>query len=217
MPRIRVLLADDHELVRSGLRALLETLPDVEVVGDTGNGRAAIELTGECKPDIVLMDIEMPGLNGLEATARLQKTSPRTRIIILSMHADARYVAEALQAGASGYLLKNSEPKELALALTTVARGKTWLSPTVSREVVRDYLDGDSYRATPRARLTPRQRETLQLIAEGKSTKRIAALLGVSVKTIETHRAQIMRRLEIHDVAGLVRYAIRHGLVQVDR
>ena len=214
MTRVRVLLADDHELVRSGLRALVEKLPDVEVVGDTGDGREAVELIGRCRPDVVLMDIAMPGLNGLEATAEIQKTSPRTRVVILSMHAGTEYVAEALHAGASGYLLKSSAPDELGLALAAVARGELWLSPRVSLPVVPDRHEQRALRGKPRAALTPRQRETLRLIAEGKSTKQIAAILGVSVKTIETHRAHLMDRLEIYDVAGLVRYAIRHGIVQ---
>jgi DNA-binding NarL/FixJ family response regulator len=216
MTRVRVLLADDHQLVRSGLRALLESLPDVEVVGDTGDGREAIDLTTSRQPHIVLMDIAMPGLNGLEATARLRQSSPHTRIIILSMHASANYVAEALQAGASGYLLKNCTPGELSLAIAAVARGEVWLSPSVSRPVVQEYREAAAQRGKLRAVLTPRQRETLQLIAEGKSTKQIAGILGVSVKTIETHRSQLMDRLEIYDVAGLVRYAIRHGFVQAD-
>ena len=216
MARVRVLLADDHQLVRSGLRALLESLPDVEVVGDTGGGREAVELTRKCRPDIVLMDIAMPGLNGLEATAQLRKSSPRTRIVILSMHARAEYVAEALHAGASGYLLKSSAPGELALAIAAVARGEVWLSPGVSRPVVQEYRESSAQRGKLRGTLTPRQRETLQLIAEGKSTKQIAGILGVSIKTIETHRSQLMDRLEIYDVAGLVRYAISHGFVETD-
>jgi len=216
MTRVRVLLADDHQLVRSGLRALLESLPDVEVVGDTGDGREAVELTAARQPNIVLMDIAMPGLNGLEATARLRKSSPETRIIILSMHAGADYVAEALHAGARGYLLKNCTPSELSLAIAAVARGEVWLSPSVSRPVVHGYREAGGQRGKPLAVLTPRQRETLHLIAEGKSTKQIAGILGVSVKTIETHRSHLMDRLEIYDVAGLVRYAIRHGIVQTD-
>jgi DNA-binding NarL/FixJ family response regulator len=217
MTRIRVLLADDHQLVRSGLRALLEALPDVEVVAETGDGREAVELVAKHRPDVALMDIAMPGLSGLEATARIQASSPSTRVVILSMHSGAEFVAEALHAGASGYLLKSCTPGELALALAAVARGELWLSPGVARPVVQQYRDaGSALRGKQRAGLTPRQRETLQLIAEGKSTKQIAGLLGVSVKTIETHRAQLMDRLEIYDVAGLVRYAIRHGIVHAD-
>jgi DNA-binding NarL/FixJ family response regulator len=162
------------------------------------------------------MDIAMPGLNGLEATAQVQRMSPGTRIVILSMHADEAHVAEALRSGARGYLLKDSATSDLAHALAAVVRGEVWLSPSVSKHLVHDYVGGGVPRLKPRAQLTPRQRETLQLIAEGKSTKQIAGLLGVSVKTIETHRAQLMDRLDIHDIAGLVRYAIRHGLVQTD-
>ena len=216
MTPVRVLLADDHQLVRSGLRALVEALPDVQVVGDTGDAREAVDLARTHRPDIVLMDIAMPGLNGLEATARIQTSSPGTRVVIVSMHSGAEYVAEALHAGASGYLLKSCSPGELALALAAVARGEVWLSPGVSRPVVQKYRDARALRGKPPAELTPRQRETLQLIAEGKSTKQIAGMLGVSIKTIETHRAQLMDRLEIYDVAGLVRYAIRHGIVQAD-
>ena len=216
MARVRVLLADDHQLVRSGLQALLKALPDVDVIGDTGDGREAVELAGKHRPDIVLMDIAMPGLNGLEAAAQIQKSSPHTRVVMVSMHAGAEYVREALHAGASGYLLKNCAPSELALAIEAVARGEVWLSPGVSRPVLQEDREARALRGKPRGGLTPRQRETLQLIAEGKSTKQIAGILGVSIKTIETHRALLMDRLDIHDVAGLVRYAIRHGFVHAD-
>lgn len=216
MTRQRILLADDHQLVRSGMRALLQTLPDVEIVGETGDGREAIELVQAQAPNLVLMDIAMPGLNGLEATARIVKEFPRTRVIILSMHANEEYVLRALRAGASGYLLKNAATAELELALRAVARGETWLSPEISRHVIEEYLGGRVESASSLAQLTPRQREILQLIAEGQSTKQIAARLEVSIKTVETHRAQLMERLGIHDLAGLVRYAVHHGLVRTD-
>lgn len=212
MSALRVLLADDHELVRAGLRALLRELPEVEVVGETGDGREAVELVREHRPDVVLMDISMGGLNGLEATARIAAEAPGTRVVILSMHASDEYVRQALRAGASGYLIKNAATAELALALKAVAAGQVYLSPAVARPVVDDYLGargGDDALGA----LTARQREILTLIASGQTTKQIAALLGVSVKTVETHRAQLMERLAIRDVPGLVRFAIRHGLV----
>lgn len=216
MSRVRIVLADDHHLVRTGMRALLESLPDIEVVGETGDGREAVELVRVQAPNIVLMDIAMPGLNGLDATARVVDEFPHTRVIILSMHADEEYVRQALRAGASGYLLKNAAPEELELAIQAVMRGEIWLSSVISRVVVDNYLAPRGEDAGPLAQLTPRQREILQLIAEGKTTKQIAAALDVSIKTVETHRAQLMERLAIHDIAGLVRCAIRHGLVRID-
>jgi DNA-binding NarL/FixJ family response regulator len=216
MTRVRIVLADDHHLVRTGMRALLQSLPDVAVVGETGDGREAVDLVRAQAPNIVLMDIAMPGLNGLEATARIAKEFPQTRVIILSMHASEEYVQTALRAGAAGYLLKNAAPEELWLAIQAVMRGETWLSSAISRLVVEEYLGARGESTGSLAQLTPRQREILQLIAEGKTTKQIAAALAVSIKTVETHRAQLMERLGIHDVAGLVRYAIRHGLVRID-
>lgn len=216
MSRVRIVLADDHHLVRTGMRALLESLPDIEVVGETGDGREAVELVRVQAPNIVLMDIAMPGLNGLDATARVVDEFPHTRVIILSMHADEEYVRQALRAGASGYLLKNAAPEELELAIQAVMRGEIWLSSVISRVVVDNYLAPRGEDAGPLAQLTPRQREILQLIAEGNTTKQIAATLDISIKTVETHRAQLMERLAIHDVAGLVRCAIRHGLVRID-
>lgn len=212
MSTLRVLLADDHELVRAGLRALLRELPGVEVVGETGDGREAVERVRALRPDVVLMDISMGGLNGLEATARIAAEVPGTRVIILSMHASDEYVRQALRAGASGYLIKNAATAELALALKAVAGGQVYLSPAVARPVVDDYL-GARGTGDALAALTARQREILTLIAGGQSTKQIAALLGVSVKTVETHRTQLMDRLAIRDIPGLVRFAIRHGLV----
>lgn len=216
MNRIRILLADDHHLVRAGLRALLQSLPDVLVVGECSDGRSAVEQAKTLTPNIALVDIAMPGLNGLDATAQIVAASPQTRVLILSMHTDAEYVRQALRAGAAGYLVKNAAPEELGLAVQALMRGETWLSPSISRVVVEGYLGGPATEH-PLAQLTPRQREILQLIAEGRSTKQIAAALAVSIKTIETHRAQLMERLGVHDVAGLVRLAIRHGLVSADR
>ena len=216
MPNIRVLLVDDHHLVRTGMRSLMQAMSDITVVGESGDGRAALELLTSLQPNIVLMDIAMPELNGLEATTRIAKDFPNTRVIILSMHASEEYVLQALRAGASGYLVKNAAPEELELAIRAVARGETYLSPAISRHVVEELLGRSTASTNPVDALTPRQREILQLVAEGKSTKQIAGSLGVSVKTIESHRAQLMERLDIRDVAGLVRFAIRHGVAQGD-
>lgn len=213
MKRIRVLLADDHTLVRAGFRSLLETIPDVEVVGEAADGHEALDLAAEHRPDVVVLDVALPGLNGLEVAERLGRTQASTRALMLSMHANEEYVHRALAAGAAGYLLKDADRSELDLALRAVARGEVYLSPAISKRVVGDYLEGRVPDDGSIERLTPRQREVLQLIAEGHSTKDIAQRLGLSVKTIETHRAQLMDRLDIHDVAGLVRYAIRRGII----
>ena len=217
MSATRVLLADDHALVRAGLHSLLQTLPDVEVVAEAGDGREAMRLIETTHPDVVLMDITMPGLNGLEAAARITKDHPTVRLIMLSGHAGEDYVAQALRAGAAGYLLKDSAVAELELALKAVLRGQTYLSSAVSKQVVEGYLGHAEGKASPLEGLTARQREILQLIAEGNTTKDIAHLLNVSVKTVETHRMQLMERLDIHDVAGLVRLAIRAGIVSSEK
>jgi DNA-binding NarL/FixJ family response regulator len=210
---MRVLIADDHTLVRAGIRALLERIPGTTVVGETGDGREAFELLAKHRPDLALLDITMPGLNGLEIAGRAAQASPKTKVVILSMHAGEAYVAQALRAGVAGYLLKDAAAAELDLALHAVQRGETYLSPAISRQVVDGYLKASGSEPEPLAGLTARQREILQLIAEGHPTKEIASLLDVSVKTVESHRAQIMERLDIHDVPGLVRFAIRAGLV----
>lgn len=217
MSPLRVLLAEDHTLVRAGIRALLESLEGIEVVGEAADGREALRMAQAHQPDILLMDITMKELNGLEAAARLAKERPATRIIILSMHADQAYVHQALQAGAAGYLLKGSDLAELELAIKAVVRGDTYLSPAVSKNLVGELLNGKKPGASPLDGLTPRQREILQLIAEGRTTKEIAGRLDLSIKTIETHRAQLMERLDIHDVPGLVKFAIRVGLTQADK
>jgi DNA-binding NarL/FixJ family response regulator len=209
----RVLLADDHSLVRAGLRKLLESVPDLEVVGEVGDGLALLALVAQLQPDLVLMDIAMPGLNGLEATARVMKDWPRTRVLILSMHQNEEYVRQALRHGAAGYLLKDAAPLELDQALAAVLRGETYLSPAVSRGVLNDYVQRLRSEESPAAQLTPRQREVLQLVAQGLSTKEIARRLDLSVKTVDTHRTQMMKQLDIHEVAGLVRYAMRVGLI----
>jgi DNA-binding NarL/FixJ family response regulator len=213
---IRVLLADDHALVRAGVRSLLEKLSGVEVIGEAVDAREALTLMERHRPDVVLMDLSMPGLNGLEGTARAVKDYPNTRVLILSMHADEEHVLQALRVGASGYLVKDAVPTELELAVRAVARGETYLSPSVARHVVAGKASGGE-EETSLARLTPRLREILQLIAEGHTTKEIARTLGTSPKTVENQRGQLMRRLGIRDLAGLVRYAIQSGLVAPDR
>jgi len=213
MKKIKVLLADDHALVRAGLVKLLESMPDIEVLGEASDGLQLLELAHALHPDLVLMDIAMPGLNGLETTARLLKAAPNTKVIILSMHQDEQYVRQALRVGTSGYLLKDSAPNELSLAIHAVARGDTYLSPAISRGVVSDYVTRLRNDDENQIALTPRQREVLQLIAEGKSTKEIAQRLDLSVKTVDTHRTLLMKQLDIHEVAGLVRYAMRAGLI----
>ncbi len=213
MDTIRTVIADDHALVRAGIRALLEGLDGITVVAEAGDGRAALGLVQTHRPDILLADIAMPLMNGLELAASVTRTSPSTRVIILSMHSSEEYANRALQAGAVGYLLKDAGLAELELAVRAVARGETYLSPAVSKHVIADYLQrtaGTHPRIGP---LTPRQQEILRLIAEGETTKSIARRLGISVKTVETHRAQVMDRLDIRDIAGLVRYAIRIGLI----
>ena len=217
MSALRLVLVDDHALVRAGLRALLGEMPGVSVVAEAGDGREALQLIREHKPDIALLDISLPGLNGLEVAARVAKEHPATRVIILSMHGDDESVRRALTAGAAGYLLKNSDRSELELALRTVARGNAWLSPAVTKKVVTAFAEGARSSAQGAFEvLTPRQREVLQLIAEGHSNKEIAGRLSLSPKTVETHRTELMERLGIHGVAGLVRYAIHIGLVQPD-
>lgn len=216
MNTIRLLLADDHRLMRAGLRALLHSLEHVQVVAEAGNGYEALQLAEQHRPDIVIMDIGMEELNGLEATARMAKLTPAPRVIVLSMHANEEYVRRALQAGAVAYLLKGAEPAELEFAIQAVMRGETYLTPAVSKQVIQDYLHSGAVKPDSLRELTPRQREVLQLIAEGHSTKDIARKLNLSIKTVETHRGELMNRLDIHEVAGLVRYAIRTGLVTPD-
>lgn len=212
---LRLILADDHALVRAGLSALLSELPGVEVVGEAGDGREVLRLVRERKPDIALIDISMPGLNGLDVAARIAHDRPDTRVIIVSMHGDDETVRRALKAGAAGYMLKNSDRAELEMALKAVARGDTWLSPALTKRVVAALTqEPEKPAAGPFEALTPRQREVLQLVAEGHSNKEIAQRLNVAQKTVETHRTELMERLGIHGVAGLVRYAIQVGLVR---
>jgi DNA-binding NarL/FixJ family response regulator len=213
MNAIRVLLVDDHSLVRAGIRSLLEKIPGVEVVGEASNGRTALELIKSTLPNLVLMDIAMADLGGLETLPRIIKGFPSVRVVILSAHANEEYVIRALRSGASGYMLKDAATVELELVIKSVALGKTYLSPSISHTAIENYLQRVGGESRPFEQLTSRQREILQLIAEGKNTKGIASMLEISVKTVEAHRLQLMARLDIHDVPGLVRYAIRTGMV----
>jgi DNA-binding NarL/FixJ family response regulator len=216
---MRLLLAEDHTLVRAGMRMLLETIPDIEVVAEAANGAEAIRLIAELRPDCVLMDVAMPVLSGLEALRRSTLEFPETRILIVSMHADEAHVQSALTAGAAGYLLKGATKAELEHALRVVARGQTYLSPAISKSVVDalSKMTQSSAAASALAVLTPRQVEVLRYLAHGESTKGIANRLGLSTKTVEAHRAAIMSRLGIRDLAGLVRLAVREGLVDAGR
>jgi DNA-binding NarL/FixJ family response regulator len=207
---VRIILADDHTMVRQGLKAILQT-EGFEIVGDASNGRDAIKLCEMVHPDVAVMDISMPLLNGIDAVREIARVAPRTKVILLTMHTEDHYVLEGLRAGASGYMLKTKAAAELIQAIHEVSRGGTYLSPTIARTVVQAFLTGAEVPTDP---LSARERQVLQLVAEGHTTKEIAAELGISVKTAESHRSNIMEKLHIHDTAGLVRYAIRCGLVK---
>jgi DNA-binding NarL/FixJ family response regulator len=207
--RLRLLIADDHRIVREGVRALLSS-QDYEIVAETADGREAIRLARLHQPDIALLDVTMPSLNGMDATREVARVAPQCRVIVLSMHRDRAYVLEALRAGARGYVVKTQAASELITAITRVARGEPYLSPDLSRVVVEAYSDGRNGERP----LTPREREVLQLIAEGKTTKEIAAALSISFKTAESHRQRLMAKLDIHETASLVRYAIRNGMIE---
>ena len=214
---IRVVLADDHNLMRQGIRALLERADDIQIVGEADNGHDAVDLVERLKPDVLLIDITMPRMNGLEATERIRLRRLGTRVLILSMSADEMVVRQALRNGAHGYLIKQSAVDELLLALRAVNQGEIYLSPVVSSSIVSDLL-ALPVGATPvgLARLTSREREVLQLIAEGSTSREIGELLTVSVKTVEKHRSSLMAKLSVHDVAGLTRLAIKYGIVSAD-
>ncbi len=216
MRTIRVLLADDHQLIRAGIRLFLQTLQGIEVVAEAGDGREALELIARHRPTVVLMDLVMPELNGLETTARVAREFPGVRVLILSAIATEENVLCSLQAGAAGYLLKDSQPAELEAAIRAVAGGERYLATAVSRHVIDALLHGGGPTRRSLDRLTPRQREVLQLVAEGATTKEIGRKLGLSVKTVEMHRSQLMETLDIHDIAGLVRYAIRMGVISCE-
>ncbi len=211
----RVLLADDHKILRQGLRTLLEQEKEIQVVGEADNGRSSVKLTGELAPDVVIMDVAMPDLNGIDATRRITEVEPRTRVLALSMHSDGRYVKGMLQAGARGYILKDCAAEELTHAIRTVMAGQIYVSPGVTGAIVNDYVRQLSAVDEP-ATLTRREREVLQLLAEGGSTANIAAGLHLSVKTIETHRKRIMDKLGLRSIAELTKYAIREGITTVD-
>ena len=216
---IRVLIADDHKIMLAGLRSLLEKQTDIEVVGEADNGRKAVRMAQEKKPDVIVMDVSMPDLNGIEATKQIIESLPETRVIALSMHSDKRFVMGMLRAGASGYLLKDCASQELANAIDQVAGGKKYLSPEITGVVIDDFLLGRGSSeevAIAASQLSPREREVLQLIAEGWSTKQTASHLYVSIKTIETHRRQIMKKLDLHSIADLTKYAIREGLTSIE-
>ena len=239
---MKVLLADDHRIVREGLKSLLQAQSDMQVVAEAGDGREALEMAEEFGPDVVVMDVAMPQLNGIEATRRLMSDHPDTKVVALSMHSDRRYVAEALKAGAAGYLLKDGAFDELVSAIRTVVANKVYLSPRVAGVVVDDYVSrlpgktrggagGKDKDAAPGGdegggahveaksafqKLTAREREVLQLMAEGFATKEIAARLNVSDKTVETHRRQLMEKLQLYSVAEVTKYAIREGLTSLD-
>lgn len=215
---MRIVLADDHVLVRAGMRALLERIEGVSVVAEAGNGREAVALANELAPDMVVMDISMKELNGIEATELIKAQAPGVRVIIVSMHTTEDYVVRAMRAGADGYLVKDAAPLELRMALDALARAEVFVSSRVSAHLVAGLRtpQGEGSSKERLAALTVRQKEILQMIAEGKSTKEIAFSLGVSVKTVETHRTAIMERLGIRDVAGLVVHAIRAGLISLD-
>jgi two-component system response regulator NreC len=215
MSTIRVLLAEDHTIVRKGLRSLLDGEAGIQVVGEAADGREAVSKVGQLLPSIVLMDIAMPGLNGLEATRQIRKQFPKVKVLILTMHADEEYILQILQAGAHGYVVKQAAPEELVSAVQAVCRGELFLSPSISRTVIQEYIrqaeamaGQDSYDL-----LTPREHEVLQLITEGYPPRKIAERLCISVKTVETHRAHLMHKLDAHSTADLTRYAIRKGII----
>ena len=212
---MRILLADDHTLVRQGLRRILEEQPDWQVVAETGNGRDAVRLAADLQPDVVILDIGMPQLNGLEAARQIARRLPSARVLVLSMHADEVHITKAVEAGASGYLVKDSADSELVKAVTAVAHGMSYFSPAAAAVLLDEYRKSRAGRgATDRYELlSDREREVLQLMAEGHSNKSIAGILGVSPATVETHRAHVLEKLDLHSVAEVVLYAVRRGLI----
>ena len=213
---IRIMIADDHEIVRNGLRSLIENELDMEVIAEAGNGRDAVRIALELAPDVVIMDIAMPDLNGIEAARQIITALPRIKVIALSMHADKRYVMEMLKAGASGYILKDSAFEELACAIRTTLKNRTYLSPSITEIVIGDYVQlALASNDTAFSLLSVREREVLQLLAEGSSTAQIADRLCISVKTVETYRQHIIEKLDIRSVAELTKYAIREGLTSL--
>ena len=216
MARVRILLADDHTLVRQGLRKLLEERPDWEVIAEAGDGREAVRLAEQHKPDVAILDVAMPLLNGIEATRQITRRTPGTRVLVLSMHADEAYVTQILQAGATGYLLKDSADVDLVKAVGEAARGKSFFSPAIARVMLDDYVRqlADKGVTDRYESLSGREREIFQLIAEARTNKEIASLLNVSPSTVETHRAHIMEKLDLHSAAEIVLYAVRRGVIR---
>jgi two-component system response regulator NreC len=210
MKRIRILLADDHAVVRQGFKMILSAQPDMEIVAEAGNGREAVDLAEQARPDVVVMDVAMPELNGIEATRRLAASAPHSRVLALSMHKDSVYVREILRAGARGYLLKDSGAGDLVSAVRAVASGEGYISPAVSNAVLDDYR---RHVTNPIDLLTSREREVLQMLAEGKTNKEIAGVLNLSVYTVDAHRGRIMEKLNLHSINELVRFAVRNGLI----
>ena len=217
MKRITVLLAEDHDIVREGLRSLLELSGDFEVVGEAANGRQAVDLAQKFKPNVVVMDIAMPLLNGFEATRQILLTSPGTKVLVLSAHSDDEYVAHMAEVGASGYLVKQNSGQVLVHAVKEIASGRTYFSPSILKRVEnaeRKSRENGTASAKPKRPLTSREAEVLQLVAEGAANKQVAAELGISIKTVEKHRQQLMDKLDIHDTAGLTRHAIATGVIE---
>ena len=217
MGRVRILLADDHTVVRQGLRKLLEERTDWEVIAEAGDGREAVRLAEQHRPDVAILDVAMPLLNGIEATRQITKRVPGTHVLVLSMHADEAYVTQILQAGASGYLLKDSADVDLIQAVAAVAQGKSFFSPAIARLMLDDYVkqrSGEPGVVDRYETLSDREREVFQLIAEGKTNKDIAALLFISPSTVETHRARILEKLDVHSAAEIVLYAVRRGVIR---
>ena len=216
MRRIRILLADDHTLVRQGLRKLLEERPDWEVIAEAGDGREAVRLAEQHKPDVAILDVAMPLLNGIETTRQIARRVPNTRVLVLSMHADEAYVTQILQAGATGYLLKDSADVDLLKAVEEAAHGRSFFSPAITRVMLDDYVRqlADKGVTDRYESLSEREREIFQLIAEARTNKEIAALLNVSPSTVETHRAHIMEKLDLHSAAEIVLYAVRRGVIR---
>ena len=218
MRKIKVVVADDHTILRQGIKALLDNQEGIEVVGEAKDGREAIKTIEELLPDVILMDIAMPGLNGLEATRRIKKKFPQTKVVVLTMHANEEYIFQILNAGADGYLVKETAFQDLISAINAVHKGEAFMSPSISKKVMTDYIQrAQGEEKVGFDTLTTREREILQLVAEGNSNKKIAEALFISPKTVETHRAHIMDKLNIHDRAGLIKYAIRKGMINLDK
>ncbi|MBW1824675.1 MAG: response regulator transcription factor [Deltaproteobacteria bacterium] len=218
MRKIKVVVADDHTILRQGIKALLDNQEGIEVVGEAKDGREAIKTIEELLPDVILMDIAMPGLNGLEATRRIKKKFPKVKVVVLTMHANEEYIFQILNAGADGYLVKETAFQDLISAINAVHKGEAFMSPSISKKVMTDYIQrAQGEEKVGFDTLTTREREILQLVAEGNSNKKIAEALFISPKTVETHRAHIMDKLNIHDRAGLIKYAIRKGMINLDK